>query len=43
MRKTVVDTLQWHLGRPEAERTKLKAGIDPAREQEVLKIWRGKT
>jgi 2'-hydroxyisoflavone reductase len=43
MRKTVVDTLQWHLGRPEAERTKLKAGIDPAREQEVLRIWRGKT
>ena len=36
MRKTVTDTLAWHLQRPEAERTKLKAGIDAAREQEVL-------
>ncbi|HVY82478.1 MAG TPA: NAD-dependent epimerase/dehydratase family protein [Steroidobacteraceae bacterium] len=40
MRKTVHDTLAWHLARPEAERAKLKAGIDPAREQEVLAAWR---
>ena len=40
IRKTAADTLEWHLKRPEAERTKLKAGIDPAREQEVLKALR---
>ena len=43
MRTSVVDTLQWHLKRPQDERLKLKAGIDPAREQEVLRAWRGKT
>ena len=40
LRKTVTDTLAWHLTRPEAERAKLKAGIDPAREQDVLAAWR---
>lgn len=40
IRKTVTDTLAWHLTRPESERAKLKAGIDPAREQEVLAAWR---
>src|SRR4029450_10310932 len=40
MRKTVTDTLAWHLKRPEAERSKLKAGIDAAREQEVLRAFR---
>ena len=40
MRKTVTDTLAWHLKRPEAERAKLKAGLDPTREQEVLKALR---
>jgi 2'-hydroxyisoflavone reductase len=40
IRKTVMDTLEWHLQRPEAERTKLKAGIDAGREQEVLAAWR---
>jgi 2'-hydroxyisoflavone reductase len=40
IRKTVYDTLQWHLQRPESERAKLKAGLDPAREQEVLAAWR---
>ena len=38
--KTVADTLAWHLTRPDAERAKLKAGLDPAREQEVLKALR---
>jgi 2'-hydroxyisoflavone reductase len=36
MRKTVEDTLAWHLKRPESERTKLKAGITPEREKEAL-------
>lgn len=40
LKKTVRDTLAWHLARPEAERTKLKAGISPEREQEVLAAWR---
>jgi 2'-hydroxyisoflavone reductase len=40
MRKTVHDALEWHLTRPESERAKLKAGIDAAREQEVLAAWR---
>lgn len=40
LRKTVTDTLEWHLKRPEAERTKLKAGMDPQREQEVLQALR---
>jgi 2'-hydroxyisoflavone reductase len=40
LRKTVGDTLAWHLTRPDAERAKLKAGLDPAREQEVLKALR---
>jgi 2'-hydroxyisoflavone reductase len=39
MRKTVYDTLEWHLKRPLSERTKLKAGIEPAREKEVLAAW----
>jgi 2'-hydroxyisoflavone reductase len=37
---TVRDTLRWHQGRPLAEREKLKAGIDAAREQTVLTAWR---
>jgi 2'-hydroxyisoflavone reductase len=40
MRKTVRDTLSWHLKRPEIDRTKLKAGIEPQREKEVLAAWR---
>ena len=36
MRKTCHDTLAWHLKRPAAEREKLKAGITPEREKEVL-------
>jgi 2'-hydroxyisoflavone reductase len=36
MRKTVEDTLAWHLKRPDAERTKLKAGLTPEREKEAL-------
>jgi 2'-hydroxyisoflavone reductase len=36
MRKTCRDTLAWHLKRPAAERHKLKSGITPDREKEVL-------
>jgi 2'-hydroxyisoflavone reductase len=36
---TVCDTLAWHLARPESEQATLKAGIDPAREREVLAAW----
>jgi 2'-hydroxyisoflavone reductase len=36
---TVCDTLVWHLARPESERASLKAGIDPARERDVLAAW----
>lgn len=39
LRKTVRDTLEWHLQRPEAERAGLKAGISPEREKEVLEAW----
>jgi 2'-hydroxyisoflavone reductase len=37
---TVNDTLAWHLQRPEAERTKLNAGLTPEREKAVLEAWR---
>lgn len=40
MADTVADTLRWHLGRPEPERMKLKAGLSPEREAEVLAAWR---
>ena len=36
LRDTVRDTLRWHLSRPESERTKLKAGLAPEREKELL-------
>jgi 2'-hydroxyisoflavone reductase len=36
MRATVRDTLAWHLGRPESEQTKLKAGLSPEREAAAL-------
>jgi 2'-hydroxyisoflavone reductase len=38
MRQTCHDTLAWHLTRPAAEREKLKAGISPEREKEVLSL-----
>ena len=42
LRKTVNDTLAWHLARPEAERTQLKAGIAPEKEQAVLTAWKAR-
>jgi len=43
--RTVDDTLTWHLSRPVEEREKLKAGIAPDKEAQVLAAWkaRGKT
>jgi 2'-hydroxyisoflavone reductase len=43
LQKTTRDTLAWHLARPEAERTKLRAGIAPEREHELLALWHSRT
>jgi 2'-hydroxyisoflavone reductase len=40
LKKTVDDTLAWHLSRPAEEREKLKAGIDPDKEAKVLAAWK---
>ncbi len=37
---TALDTLQWDLARPAAERTKRAAGMTRAREAELLALWR---
>ena len=42
LRKTVDDTLAWHLTRPAEEREKLKAGIAPEKEAAVLAAWKEK-
>ena len=42
LRKTVDDTLAWHLTRPQAERDKLKSGIAPDKEAAVLAAWKAK-
>jgi 2'-hydroxyisoflavone reductase len=42
IRKTVNDTLAWHLTRPAEEREKLKAGIAPDKEAAVLAAWKAK-
>ena len=41
MRKTCEDTLAWHLKRPAAEQSKLKAGITAERETEALAALAG--
>ena len=40
--KTVDDTLAWHLTRPAEEQAKLKAGIAPEKEAEVLAAWKAR-
>jgi 2'-hydroxyisoflavone reductase len=40
LRDTVRDTLRWQLQRPAEARAKPRAGIDPAKEREVLLQWR---
>jgi 2'-hydroxyisoflavone reductase len=39
---TVRDTLAWHVTRPADKREKLRAGLDAAREAEVLAAWRAR-
>lgn len=39
MIETVRDTLAWHRSRPAEQQAKLKAGIAPEREKEVLAAW----
>jgi len=40
--RTVRDTLAWHLGRPQSERMKLKAGISAERERAALSAWQAR-
>jgi 2'-hydroxyisoflavone reductase len=42
LKKTVNDTLAWHLTRPAEEREKLKAGLAPEKEATVLAAWKAK-
>ena len=42
LKKTVNDTLAWHLARPAEEREKLKAGIAADKEATVLAAWKAK-
>jgi len=42
LKKTVDDTLAWHLTRPAAEREKMKAGIAADKEAAVLAAWKAK-
>jgi len=37
--ETARDTIEWHLGRPLEERENMQAGLSPAREAEVLRMW----
>jgi 2'-hydroxyisoflavone reductase len=43
LKKTVDDTLAWHLTRPAGEREKLKAGIAPDKEAAVLTAWKARS
>jgi 2'-hydroxyisoflavone reductase len=42
LKKTVNDTLAWHLARPAEEREKLKAGIAAEKETVVLATWKAR-
>ncbi len=42
LRKTVDDTMAWHLARPAEEREKLRAGIATDKEAQVLAAWKAK-
>jgi 2'-hydroxyisoflavone reductase len=42
LKKTVNDTLAWHLARPAEEREKLKAGIAADKEATVLATWKAR-
>lgn len=43
LRKTVNDTLAWHLSRPAEEREKLKSGIAADKEAVVLAAWKARS
>ncbi len=43
LKKTVNDTLAWHLTRPAEEREKLKSGIAADKEAAVLAAWKART
>lgn len=43
LERTLQDTLRWHLGRPKEERSKLRAGLTPERERELLNQWHAQT
>lgn len=40
---TVADTLAWHAKRPAEQQQKLKAGLTPKREAELLKLWQARS
>ena len=42
LKKTVEDTMAWHLTRPAEEREKLKAGIAPDKEAAAIAAWKAK-
>ena len=42
LKKTVDDTMAWHLARPVEEREKLKSGIAPEKEAAVLAAWKAR-
>lgn len=42
LKKTVDDTLAWHLSRPAEERENLKSGIAPDKEATVLAAWKAR-
>ena len=41
--RTTRDTLAWHLARSETERSRLRAGISPEHERELLQLWYSQT
>jgi 2'-hydroxyisoflavone reductase len=43
LKKTVDDTLAWHLARPVEEREQLKSGIAADKEAEVLAAWKARS
>jgi 2'-hydroxyisoflavone reductase len=40
--QTAADTLQWHLSLPVEDQKFTRAGLEPAKEQELLAAWTGR-
>ena len=38
---TIADTLAWHATRPAEQKDKLRAGLSPEREAELIQAWKG--